>query len=103
MITDMSLSFAKADEIRHQLVRPVDTGRKLAPQAQADIHPAPFAVDRLDERPALRAFVVRKRIFHFDEIAVPRVVFGQKLDAALLDPPAPRAIGDAVRRGKDGI
>ena len=85
--------------MREQLIRAVNAGRQLAPEAEADIHPPAFAVLRFDERAFLHTRVEFEPIGDLEQVLVPRVVVGvEEIQTALLDPAVPRLVVDSVRR-----
>ena len=56
--------------LANQLIRAVGAGGQLAPQAEADVNPAPLADSGFDERAFLPALVVVERLVHLDQLGV---------------------------------
>src|SRR6476469_2953844 len=87
----------QADQVGHEAVRPDGSCWQLAPEPKANVHPAPLADTRFDQRAGLDALVELERIRGGHEIDVALIALAKKVEPAFLDPSGPRLRPELVR------
>src|SRR4051812_26782917 len=90
----------QANQVGHEAIRPDGPGWQLAPEPEANVHPAAFADPRFDQGTGLDALVELERIRRGEQVHVALIAVAQEVEAALLHPPVPRLRPEPVGRGE---